>query len=170
VIKGSPLAQFVEHCLTMWEVPGSIPSAILNFSVIKRTLLLHNLSLYIIFSSRFSPGTLFSTTNKIDHHNITEILLKVVLNTISLNLKPKLIRIICATRKMECVIVRQAGRAVTVRQILMNVLMLLSVRTTPNVRILMDLTSVCVMMDTSIVYKSSKFCHQLHSIHGKNIS
>ena len=50
---------------------------------------------------------------------------------------------------MECVIVRQAGRAVTVRQILMNVLMLLSVRTTLNVRILMDLTSVCVMMDTS---------------------
>jgi hypothetical protein len=38
---------------------------------------------------------------------------------------------------------------VTVRQILMNVLMLLSVRTTLNVRILMDLTSVCVMMDTS---------------------
>jgi hypothetical protein len=52
---------------------------------------------------------------------------------------------------MECVIVRQAGRAVTVRQILMNVLMLLSVRTTLNVRILMDLTSVCVMMDTSVL-------------------
>jgi hypothetical protein len=29
------------------------------------------------------------------------------------------------------------------------ILMLLSVRTTLNVRILMDLTSVCVMMDTS---------------------
>jgi hypothetical protein len=69
---------------------------------------------------------------------------------------------------------REAGRAVTVRQILMNVLMLLSVRTTLNVRILMDLTSVCVMMDTSdlemfvlvsqiflmdlkIVHKSSQF-------------
>jgi hypothetical protein len=52
---------------------------------------------------------------------------------------------------MECVIVRQAGRAVTVRQILMNVLMLLSVRTTLNVRILVDLTSVFVMMDTSVL-------------------
>jgi hypothetical protein len=39
---------------------------------------------------------------------------------------------------MECVIVRQAGRAVTVRQILMNVIMLLSVRTTLNVIILMS--------------------------------
>jgi hypothetical protein len=52
---------------------------------------------------------------------------------------------------MECVIVRQAGRALTVRQILMNVLMLISVRTTLNVRILVDLTSVCVMMDTSVL-------------------
>ena len=52
---------------------------------------------------------------------------------------------------MECVIVRQAGRTVTVRQILMNVLILISVRTTLNVRILMDLTSVCVMMDTSVL-------------------
>jgi hypothetical protein len=38
-----------------------------------------------------------------------------------------------------------------VRHILMNVLMLLSVRTTLNVRILMDLTSVCVMMDTTVL-------------------
>ena len=30
----------------------------------------------------FSPGTPVSPTNKTDHHNITEILLKVVLNTI----------------------------------------------------------------------------------------
>ena len=52
---------------------------------------------------------------------------------------------------MECVIVRQAGRAVTVRQILMTVLMLLSVRTTLNVRILMDLTCVCVIMDTTVL-------------------
>jgi len=33
----------------------------------------------------FSPGTPVSSTNKTDHHDITEILLKVVLNTISLN-------------------------------------------------------------------------------------
>jgi hypothetical protein len=33
----------------------------------------------------FSPGTLVSSTCKIDHHDITEILLKVALNTITLN-------------------------------------------------------------------------------------
>jgi hypothetical protein len=32
----------------------------------------------------FSPGTPVSSTNKIDRHDITEILLKVVLNTITL--------------------------------------------------------------------------------------
>jgi hypothetical protein len=31
----------------------------------------------------FSPGTLVSSTNRTDHHNIIEILLKVVLNTIN---------------------------------------------------------------------------------------
>ena len=35
---------------------------------------------------RFSPGTPVSSTNKTDHHELTEILLKVALNTI--NLKP----------------------------------------------------------------------------------
>jgi hypothetical protein len=30
----------------------------------------------------FSPGTLVSSTNKTDHHDINEILLKVALNTI----------------------------------------------------------------------------------------
>jgi hypothetical protein len=33
----------------------------------------------------FSPGTLVSSTNKTDRHNITEILLKVALSTINLN-------------------------------------------------------------------------------------
>jgi hypothetical protein len=33
--------------------------------------------------SWFSPGTPVSFTNKTDHHDITEILLKVVLNTIN---------------------------------------------------------------------------------------
>ena len=33
----------------------------------------------------FSPGTSVSSTNKTDHHNIAEILLKVSLNTISYN-------------------------------------------------------------------------------------
>jgi hypothetical protein len=34
----------------------------------------------------FSPGTPVSSTNKTDHHDIAEILLKVALNTINLNL------------------------------------------------------------------------------------
>jgi hypothetical protein len=34
----------------------------------------------------FFPGTLVSSTNKTDHHDITEILLKVALNTITLTL------------------------------------------------------------------------------------
>jgi hypothetical protein len=33
----------------------------------------------------FSPGTSVSSTNKTDHHEINEILLKVALNTINLN-------------------------------------------------------------------------------------
>jgi hypothetical protein len=36
----------------------------------------------------FSPDTLVSSTNKTDRHDITEILLKVALNTIDLN-QPK---------------------------------------------------------------------------------
>jgi hypothetical protein len=35
----------------------------------------------------FSPGTPVSSTNKTDHHNVSEILLKVVLNTITWRLK-----------------------------------------------------------------------------------
>jgi hypothetical protein len=35
----------------------------------------------------FSPGTMVSSNNKTDHQDITEILLKVVLNTITLNFK-----------------------------------------------------------------------------------
>jgi hypothetical protein len=34
--------------------------------------------------SGFFPGTPVSSTNKIDHHDITEILLKVALNTLTL--------------------------------------------------------------------------------------
>jgi hypothetical protein len=39
----------------------------------------------------FSSGTLVSSTNKTDCHNITEILLNVVLNTKTLTLEKKLI-------------------------------------------------------------------------------
>ena len=38
----------------------------------------------------FSPGPPVSSTNKIDHHDITEILLKVALNTIKQTNKPKI--------------------------------------------------------------------------------
>ena len=38
------------------------------------------------FFYHFSLGTLVSSTNKTDRHDITDILLKVVLNTINLNL------------------------------------------------------------------------------------
>jgi len=37
----------------------------------------------------FSPGTLVSSTNKTDCHDMIEILLKVALNTINLNLEEK---------------------------------------------------------------------------------
>ena len=40
----------------------------------------------------FSPGTLISSTNKTDHHNVTEILLKVALNTITLTTKHLLMK------------------------------------------------------------------------------
>jgi len=40
-----------------------------------------------VTSQWFFPGTPVSSTNKTDHHNITEILLNVMLNTITLALK-----------------------------------------------------------------------------------
>jgi len=40
----------------------------------------------IMFVGYFSPGTLVSTPIEIDRHGITEILLKVALNTITLTL------------------------------------------------------------------------------------
>ena len=39
------------------------------------------------FHRRYSPGTPASSTNKIDRHDITEILLKMALNTIN-QIKP----------------------------------------------------------------------------------
>ena len=39
-----------------------------------------------------SPGTLFSPTNKTDRHDITEISLKVALNTITPNLVKKTVK------------------------------------------------------------------------------
>jgi hypothetical protein len=42
------------------------------------------MQLYVVAGQWFSPGTLVSSTNKTDCHDITEILLKVALNTITL--------------------------------------------------------------------------------------
>jgi hypothetical protein len=49
----------------------------------------------------FSPGTLVSSTYKTDCHNITEILLKMVFNTISqpTNLIPIKVEVIAIVRK-----------------------------------------------------------------------
>jgi hypothetical protein len=41
----------------------------------------------------FSPGTPVSSTNRTDHHDIAEILLKVALNTITLTPNPTTIRL-----------------------------------------------------------------------------
>jgi hypothetical protein len=38
---------------------------------------------------RFSPGALASSTTKTDHHDITEILMKVALKTINQKIKSK---------------------------------------------------------------------------------
>jgi hypothetical protein len=46
------------------------------------TTLCDNVYQWIATGRGFSPGTLVSSTNKTDHHDITEILLKVALNTI----------------------------------------------------------------------------------------
>ena len=46
---------------------------------------------WLVASLWFSPGTLLSSTNKTDHHNITQILLKVTLNTITPTLQFQII-------------------------------------------------------------------------------
>jgi hypothetical protein len=45
---------------------------------------MYSVQLYVIkFVSGFTSGTFVSSTNKTDHHDITEVLLKVALNTIN---------------------------------------------------------------------------------------
>jgi hypothetical protein len=44
---------------------------------------------WLVTGRWFSPGTPVSSTNKTDHHDITEKLLKVALNTIILTLNPE---------------------------------------------------------------------------------
>ena len=46
----------------------------------------HLIQHYVVVCQWFSPGIPFSTTNRTDCHDITEILLKVALNAITLTL------------------------------------------------------------------------------------
>ena len=46
----------------------------------------YNIVIKIVSDVRFSLETLISSTNKADRHDVTEILLKVALNTITLTL------------------------------------------------------------------------------------
>jgi hypothetical protein len=55
-------------------------------NVVLDTTLCHKICQWLATSLWFSPVTPDSSTNKTGHHEITEILLKVALNTINLNL------------------------------------------------------------------------------------
>jgi hypothetical protein len=50
----------------------------------------------------FSPGTPVSSTNKTDHHDITEILLKVALNTITSSLRIGIVTLLVCPREAIC--------------------------------------------------------------------
>ena len=50
------------------------------------TTLCDKICQWLVAGRLFSKGTLAFSTNKTDHHNITDILLKVALNTVSLSL------------------------------------------------------------------------------------
>jgi hypothetical protein len=52
------------------------------------TTLCDKICLWLATGRWFSSNSLLSSTNKTDHHDITEILLKVALNTITLTLPP----------------------------------------------------------------------------------
>ena len=68
------------HILKLWD-RISVRRDVLD------TTLCDNVCQWLAAGRWFSPGTLVSFTNKTDSHDITEILLKVVLNTINLTLK-----------------------------------------------------------------------------------
>ena len=72
----------------MHSVP--ITTNIVNLNPTQARCVWYNISWWslsvICAGRRFSPGTPDSSTNKTDHHNITEILLNVALSTINLTL------------------------------------------------------------------------------------
>ena len=59
---------------------------LLRWGVLETTLICDKVCQWLAAGRWFSSDTLVSSTNKTDHHNITELLLKVALNTI--NQKP----------------------------------------------------------------------------------
>ena len=71
------------QCLSPLALWGRIP---LRRGVLNTTLC-DKACQWLTADQWFSPGTLVSSTNKTDRHDITEILLKVALNTITLTLK-----------------------------------------------------------------------------------
>jgi hypothetical protein len=67
----------------------------------------------------FSPGTLVSSTNKTDRHDITEILLKVALNTIT---HPRLLHcsiklIVCLIYNIQSILILSNGPFIFIRNI-----------------------------------------------------
>ena len=62
-----------------------------TFYIINTTTLYYKVCQRLVASLCFSPSTPVSSTNKTDRQDITEILLKVVLNTITLTLYHKVI-------------------------------------------------------------------------------
>ena len=75
------------------DIPETISLNLLIFGSVnlndeENKALFKSVQTFIIKSKRltgwwFSPGTLVSSTNKSDHHDIAEILLKVALNTLN---------------------------------------------------------------------------------------
>ena len=60
--------------------------AVMIFLKLLLNILCHNVCQWLATGRWFSPGTQVSSTNKIDRHEITEMVLKVALNTITLTL------------------------------------------------------------------------------------
>jgi hypothetical protein len=60
---------------------------------------------WLVTGRWFSPGTLVSSTNKTDHHDIAEILLKVVLTTITIRLSLHVQNKYCEFNFICCILI-----------------------------------------------------------------
>ena len=67
-----------DSSLKIWDLYPDIDDGVLD------TTLCDKVGQWLVTGQWFSPGTPVSFTNKTDHHDITEILLKVALNTLTL--------------------------------------------------------------------------------------